>query len=122
MVGWREAIYFVATASVADVKKLATEGDTASLRAVCRMRLTEPGEWRALLRDLGLVEAPKATTPPALRAIQLWREDFWTIEALAKETGLTYGDLDNLRRRQLGGATWATKYAAPRVRAFKLLP
>ena len=120
MVGWREAIYFVATASEAEAKRLMIEGETASLRAVCHMRVYAPGEWRGLLRDLGLVELLSATLTPKQRAVQLWREDFWTIAALAKEVGLAVGDLDNLRRRQLKGATWATKRAGA-FQAYRLM-
>lgn len=115
----REAIHLVHSATSEQVEIWRASADTcATLRCVCRMRLDEPHGWPALLRDLGLVDLPDL--PPKERAIELWKRDYWTIAALAKETGVTRHVLANMRRRALKGASWAVRYEGNRP-AFKLL-
>lgn len=114
----REAIYLVRSASLAQVTTWRDETPDATLRAVCLMRLHEPHGWPALLRDLGLVELPDL--PPKTRAIELWKRDYWTASALAKETGLSRNVLENMRRRTLKGSTWAVRYDGHRP-AYRLM-
>lgn len=116
----REAIHYVRTASTENVSALLKAEDTsATLRLVCWMRVHDREGWCGLLRDLGLMDLPDV--PPKERAVQLWRQDYWTIAALAKETGLSVHVIESMRRRQLKGASWATRAAGPYQRAFRLL-
>ncbi len=116
----REAIHAVRTMSTERVDALLAAADTdATLRFVCWMRVHDRDGWCGLLRDLGLMELRDVS--PKERALALWREDYWTIAALAKETGLSREVLENIRRRTLRGATWATRMAGPHQRAFRLL-
>lgn len=115
----REAIHFVRTETAERVLVLLRAEDTdATTRFVCWMRVRDIEGWSGLLRELGLMELPDV--PAKERAVQLWREDYWTIAGLANETGVSIDVLENLRRRALRGATWAVRHTG-RQWAYRLM-
>lgn len=119
----REAIHLVRTATPEQVDAWRTDPQASNtLKFVCWMRVHDPAGWRGLLRDLGMLDPEPLTETATDRAIRLWREDYWTDDALAKEVGLKEATVKQLRRTRLRESSWATRPAGAYRKAFRLLP
>jgi hypothetical protein len=116
----KEAIHAIRALPVEDVEGLMKlESTDATTRFVCWMRLRDPEGWRGLLGELKLLDMEPISATD--RAVHLWRQDFWTDDALAKETGLKGATLKALRRTRFRQATWSSRSAGHYQRAYHLV-
>jgi hypothetical protein len=116
----KEAIHLVRSASVSQVAEwIASDTTSATLRLVCWMRSREPDGWRGLLRDMGLLDPEPISKTE--RAGYLWRQDFWTDDAMARETGLRLTTIKSLRRTKYREATWSSRTDGHYRRAYHMV-